>query len=253
MISSASISREVVQRKSSIITRLDRVFWRAVLNATIILISVIWLTPTFGLLVSSFRPADQVATTGWWTAFKTPFAFTLDNYEQVLTSKNIGVSFVNSLIISIPATIMPIMLAALAAYALAWMKFPGRNLLFIIIVALLVVPLQVTLVPVLRLFTGLGLTGTFLAIWLAHTGYGLPFSIYLLRNFFSELPGEMFEAAYMDGASPFVAFYRLALPTSVPALASLAIFQFMWVWNDLLAALIYLGGRPSVAPLTVTL
>src|SRR5260221_1201273 len=226
---------------------------RAPLHLAILLICAVWMIPTIGLLVSSFRPADQVATTGWWTAFKTPFAFTLENYQQVFTSKNIGLSFVNSLIISIPATIMPIMVAAYAAYALAWMQFPGRNLLFVSIVALLIVPLQVTLVPVLRLFTGLGITGTFLAIWLAHTGYGLPFAIYLLRNFFSELPGEMFEAASIDGASPFVAFYRLAVPTSVPALASLAIFQFMWVWNDLLAALIYLGGRPSVAPLTVTL
>jgi alpha-glucoside transport system permease protein len=219
----------------------------------ILLICALWMLPSVGLLVSSFRPADQVATSGWWTAFQTPFTFTLDNYQQVLTAKNMGMSFLNSLTISIPATIMPIVIAAYAAYALAWMKFPGRDVLFVTIVGLLIVPLQVTLVPVLRLFTSLGLTGTFLAIWLAHPGYNLPFAIYLLRNFFSELPGEMFEAAYIDGASPFTAFYRLAVPTSVPALASLAIFQFMWVWNDLLAALIYLGGRPAVAPMTVTI
>ncbi len=226
---------------------------RIPLNLVILFICAIWMLPSVGLLVSSFRPADQVATSGWWTAFQTPFAFTLDNYQQVLSAKNMGMSFLNSLTISIPATIMPIVIAAYAAYALAWMKFPGRDLLFVAIVGLLIVPLQVTLVPVLRLFTSLGLTGTFLAIWLAHTGYNLPFAIYLLRNFFSELPAEMFEAAYIDGASPFTAFYRLAVPTSVPALASLAIFQFMWVWNDLLGALIYLGGRPAVAPMTVTI
>jgi alpha-glucoside transport system permease protein len=164
-----------------------------------------------------------------------------------------GLSFLNSLFISVPATIMTIMLAAFAAYALAWMKFPGRDILFLIIVGLLVVPLQMTLVPVLRLFTGLGITGTFLAIWLAHTGFGLPFAIYLLRNFFGALPRDMFESAYLDGASQFTAFFRLALPTSVAALASLAIFEFMWVWNDLLGALIFLGGRSDVAPMTVTI
>jgi alpha-glucoside transport system permease protein len=145
------------------------------------------------------------------------------------------------------------MVAAFAAYAFSWMEFPGRNVLFILVVGVLVVPLQMTFVPVLRLFNNFGLTGTFLGIWLAHTGYGLPFAIYLLRNFFGGLPREMFESAYLDGASPVTAFFRLALPTSVPALASLAIFQFMWVWNDLLVALIYLGGTPSVAPMTVTI
>jgi alpha-glucoside transport system permease protein len=144
------------------------------------------------------------------------------------------------------------MIAAFAAFAFAWMEFPGRQFLFFVIVGLLVVPIQMTLVPVLRLLTDLGLTGTFPAVWLAHTGYGLPFAIYLLRNFFAELPKEMFESAHMDGATPFTTFFRLALPTSVPALASLGIFQFLWVWNDLLVALMYLGGRPAVAPLTVT-
>ena len=148
---------------------------------------------------------------------------------------------------------MPILIAAFAAYAFAWMRFPGRDLLFFLVVGLLVVPLQMTVIPVLRLFTLLGLTGSFLAIWLAHTGYGLPFAIYLLRNFFSALPRDMFESAYLDGASSSTVFFRLVLPTSVPALASLAIFQFLWVWNDLLVALIYLGGRPDVAPMTVTI
>jgi alpha-glucoside transport system permease protein len=145
------------------------------------------------------------------------------------------------------------MIAAFAAYAFAWMEFPGRDWLFIAVVGLLVVPLQMTLIPVLKIYNRLGLTGTFLGIWLAHTGYGLPFAVYLLRNFFGTLPREMFESAYLDGASAFTAFFRLVLPLSVPAIASLAIFQFMWVWNDLLVALIYLGGYPSVAPMTVTI
>jgi alpha-glucoside transport system permease protein len=163
-----------------------------------------------------------------------------------------GTSFVNSLFVTIPATIIPILIAAFAAYAFAWMKFPGRNLLFVAIVGLLVVPLQMTLIPVLRIFTEIGIVGTFPAIWLAHAGYGLPFAIYLLRNFFAGLPRDLFEAAEVDGASASVIFFRLVLPTSVPAIASLAIFQFLWVWNDLLVALIYLGGRPDVAPMTVT-
>ncbi|HET6484818.1 MAG TPA: carbohydrate ABC transporter permease, partial [Spirochaetia bacterium] len=150
-------------------------------------------------------------------------------------------------------TVMPILIAAFGAYAFAWMKFPGRNALFLVVVALLVVPLQMTLIPVLRIFNALHLTGTFLGIWIAHTGYGLPFAIYLLRNFIGDLPAEMMESAALDGASHPTILFRLVLPTSVPAMASLAIFQFMWVWNDLLVALIYLGGSPPVAPMTVTI
>jgi len=223
------------------------------LHAAIILICLIWITPTLGLLLSSFRPANLVATTGWWEAFKTPIQFTLDNYKQVLTTNNMAPSFINSLMISIPSTVIPIMIAAFAAYAFAWMEFPGRQVLFVVVVGLLVVPLQMTLIPVLRVYTALGVTGTFAGLWLAHAGYGLPFSTYLLRNFFGGLPRDMFESAYLDGATPFTAFFQLALPTSVPALASLAIFQFMWVWNDLLVALIYLGGAPKVAPMTLTI
>lgn len=226
---------------------------RATLHAAVILISLLWLVPTLGLLVSSFRPPEAVTSSGWWTAFQPPVAFTLENYRNVLATYNMWGSFLNSLMVTIPATVIPILIAAYAAYAFAWMSFPGRNFLFFCVVALLVVPLQMTLIPVLKVFTALGITGSFLAIWLAHTGYGLPFAIYLLRNFFSALPRDMFESAYLDGASSSTVFFRLVLPTSVPALASLAIFQFLWVWNDLLVALIYLGGRPDVAPMTVTI
>ena len=226
---------------------------RVVLHAALVIVCLIWLLPTVSLLVNSFRPESEVLTSGWWNAFKLPFQFTLDNYEEVLTQESMGRSFLNSLLISIPATVIPIMVAAFAAYAFAWMEFPGRNALFILVVGLLVVPLQSALIPVLQLTTTLGITGTFPAVWLAHTGFGLPFAIFLLRNFFGQLPKEMFESAYLDGASPTTAFFRLVLPLSVPALASLVIFQFMFVWNDLLVALILVGGTPDVAPMTVSI
>lgn len=251
-MSSISAVRPVEAGRSTT-ARLERFLQKTSLHIAIVIISLVWMVPTVALLVSSFRPANLVATTGWWTAFNPPLHFTLNLYRQALGTAGMGQSFINSLFIAIPATIIPLMVAAFAAYAFAWMEFPGRNLLFVAVVSLLVVPLQMTLIPILRIYNFLGLTGTFLGIWLAHTGYGLPFAVYLLRNFFGALPRDMFESAYLDGASPFTAFFRLVMPLSVPALASLAIFQFMWVWNDLLIALIYLGGTPSVAPMTVTI
>jgi len=226
---------------------------RGPLHVVLIAVSLLWLLPSVGLLISSLRPANLITTTGWWTAFKTPFQFTLENYGHVLSQAHMAQGFANSLLIAIPATVMPILIAAFAGYAFAWMSFPGRNVLFLIVVGLLVIPLQMTLIPVLRFFNVLHLTGTFPGIWIAHTAYGLPFAVYLLRNFMGELPGEMMESAELDGATHAQIFFRLVLPTSIPAIASLAIFQFMWVWNDLLIALIYLGGTPNVAPMTVTI
>ena len=226
---------------------------RAGLHTALILVSVIWMLPTVALFISSLRPSNEVLTSGWWNAFQLPFEFTLQNYQDVLSKNNMAQSFVNSLFITIPATVIPIMVAAFAAYAFAWMDFPGRNLLFVLVVGLLVIPLQSVLIPVLQFTTGLNLSGSFAAVWLAHTGFGLPFAIFLLRNFFGALPREMFESAYLDGASPTTAFFRLVLPLSVPAIASLIIFQFMFVWNDLLVALILVGGTPQVAPMTVTI
>ena len=226
---------------------------RAGVHTALIIISILWLLPTVALFISSFRPSNDVLTNGWWNAFSLPFQFTLQNYADVLGKNNMGTSFINSLFITIPATVIPILVAAYAAYAFAWMNFPGRNLLFILVVGLLVIPLQSALIPVLGFTTSLGLTGSFAAVWLAHTGFGLPFAIFLLRNFFGALPREMFESAYLDGASPTTAFFRLVLPLSVPAIASLVIFQFLFVWNDLLVALILLGGTADVAPMTVTI
>lgn len=226
---------------------------RIFLHAAVILLCFVWLVPSLGLLVSSFRPKNLIAISGWWEAFASPIKFTLDNYSYVLSRGHMGLSFANSLIIAVPSTVMPILVAAYAAYAFAWMRFPFKEGIFLAIVALLVVPLQMTLIPVLRLFNALGLTGSFAGIWLAHTGYGLPFAIYLLRNFMQDLPGSLLESAFLDGASHPQIFFRLILPISVPAIASLAIFKFMWVWNDLLIALIYLGGTAAVAPMTVTM
>ncbi|MFL5651704.1 MAG: carbohydrate ABC transporter permease, partial [Chloroflexota bacterium] len=185
------------------------------------------------------------------TALTPPWQFTFENYEYVLGRSGIDTAFINSFLITVPATVLVVMVAAFAAYAFAWMNFPGRNILFVIVVGLLVVPLQITLIPVLTLFKefqpfGFKLNGTILAVWLAHCGYGLPFAIYLLRNYFGGLPREVFESAAIDGASQSTSFFRLAVPMSVPALASLIIFQFLWVWNDLLVALVFLGPGADV-------
>src|SRR5215212_1634687 len=225
---------------------------RVALHAAVIILVFLWIVPTLGLLINSLRPASEVSSSGWWTALFPPWDFTLDNYARVLDANDLGDSFVNSLFITIPATVIPVMVAAFAAYAFAWMSFPYRNAIFITVVGLLVIPLQSTLIPVLRLLAATGIAGEFLAVWLAHTAYGLPFAIYLLRNYMGGLPREVFESASIDGASPTTAFFRLALPMSVPVIASLAIFQFLFVWNDLLVSLIYIGPTdPENLPMTV--
>ncbi|HET9456887.1 MAG TPA: carbohydrate ABC transporter permease [Candidatus Limnocylindrales bacterium] len=229
-----------------------RQFGRIVLHAIVIALMALWLVPTIGLFINSFRPASDVAGSGWWTALFPPWDFTFANYEHVLNQNNLGDAFINSLFITIPATVIPVMVAAFAGYAFAWMNFPFKNAIFVAIVGLLVIPLQSTLIPVLRLLAGAGIAGEFLAVWLAHTGYGLPFAVYLLRNYMGGLPREVFESASIDGANPATAFFRLALPMSVPVIASLAIFQFLFVWNDLLVSLIYIGPtRSENLPMTV--
>jgi len=224
------------------------------LHTALIVIMILWAIPTVGLFINSFRHSTDAFGTGWWTALFPPYHFTFENYAHVLGQSSLGTNFLNSLFISIPATVIPIFIAAFAAYAFSWMEFPGRNILFVVVVGLLVVPLQATLIPVLSLFASWGIAGTFLAVWLAHTAYGLPFAIYLLRNFMGSLPREVFESAAIDGASPVTSFFRLALPMSVPAIAALAIFQFLFVWNDLLVALIYISiVNPDNLPMTVVI
>ncbi len=307
----------------------SRRFSGFLVNAVLIAICTIWLVPTLGVFVTSFRQSEDIFRSGWWTVFphrslvkvgeiqlppdidpngpieingvthtfeewragvEMPdgrklvwignkrsrlvevyerrwvgfdINLTLENYRNVLTGKEIrfkdamgreivrkgndlGGAFLNSIAVAVPSTIIPILIAAFAAYGFAWMNFPGRKLLFTVVVALLVVPLQIALVPILQDYTALNLNGTFLAIWLAHTGFGLPLAIYLLFNYISELPHETLEAAFIDGASHFTIFTHLILPLSVPALASFAIFQFLWVWNDYLVALVFLGDANRV-------
>ena len=294
-------------------------------------ICTIWLVPTIGLLVSSFRSREALNESGWWSIFPhrewvetrkfdsptgtdpnqpitiegvtatfdqfregvetagkrilwqgnrrlgtivmqeqkwtVNWNFTPENYQRVAASgtvrvrnsdgttsetlgEDIGGAFINTVVVAVPATIIPILIAAFAAYAFAWMKFPLRKLMFAGVVALLVVPLQAAMIPMLRDFVTLKINGTFLAVWLAHTTFGLPLATYLLYNYISQLPNETLEAAFMDGASHFTTFTRLILPLSMPALASFAIFQFIWVWNDYLVGLIFLGGAPSVRVMT---
>ena len=205
----------------------------------------IWPLPTVGLLVTSFRPTTQQFN-GWWNALSNPTQFTIQNYQGALTtgSNPMGGAFLNSLAVSIPATIIPILIAAFAAYAFTFMEFPGRNFFFILIVGLLVIPNQSAFVPLFRLFGAMGINGTFLAVWLVHIGFGMPLAVYILRNYMGTLPKAIIESAKIDGASHFTTFWRLIIPMSFPALASFAIFQFLWVWNDLFVALIFLQGEP---------
>ena len=228
-------------------------FWRAPmleslpLRLSVIIICFLWTLPTAGLLVTSFRNPQLITKTGWWEGLLNMFQpdqWTLSNYGNVLSGDNMGTAFLNSLIVTIPSTVIPITIAAFAAYAFAWIPFRGRGPLFVVVVALLVVPLQMALIPILKIYSGASLYGTFLGIWLAHTAFGLPLAIFLLDNFMSQLPRDLFESAAIDGASAFQTFIRLVLPLSIPALGAFAIFQFLWVWNDLLVALVFLGpGR----------
>jgi alpha-glucoside transport system permease protein len=225
---------------------------RLVIHGVILFALAAWLLPTAGMLVNSVRPTAEVASSGWWTVPFTGGELTLDNYAFVLEREGLLNAFVNSLIIAVPATAIPVALAAFAAYAFAWLHFRGRDWLFVVFVALLAVPLQVTLVPILRLFRETGMSGQFMAVWLAGTGYALPFSVYLLRNAMAELPREVLESAWIDGAGHGRTFLHLILPMTAPAIGALAIFQFLFVWNDLLVTLVILGtSNPQNLPLTV--
>ncbi len=217
-----------------------------------LVIAVLWTLPTFGLLLSSFRPEREVKRTGWWTFFANPDV-TLENYTEVLFggSQPLAGFFVNSILVTIPAVAIPIILATMAAYGFAWTRFPLRDTLFVAIFALQIVPLQVALLPLLEIFVGTGLNGTFWTVWIAHSTFALPLAIFLLHNSMREIPAELVEAARVDGAGHVRIFTTIMLPLMKPAIAAFAVFQFLWVWNDLLVALVFAGGTADVAPLTV--
>ena len=235
---------------------------------TILVVVALWLIPAAGVLITSFRPEALVEDSGWWTVLGHPFRsgeWTLENYRLALDAGGFQNAFLNSLAVAIPSTVIPIAIAAFAAYAFSWMEFRGRYVMFVLVVGLMVVPLQMALIPILRLYTegatiggvpilpDLDLNGTFLGIWLAHTAFGLPLATYLLRNYIGSLPSSIIESAKIDGADHFTIFWRLVVPLSVPALAAFAIFQFLWVWNDLLVAYVFLGGTRQTRVITIAL
>jgi alpha-glucoside transport system permease protein len=246
----ATIESAVQIRAQTRSERLVRLLTRTPLHFALIGIALLWLVPTVGLALTSFRKPPAIASSGWWHSL-TQWDWTLHNYDSVITATGMGHAWVNSVIITVPATLLPLTLGALAAFGFAWVPFPFRDTLFLLIVALMIVPIQTSLVPLLKLFAQYGhLNQHYYGIWLAHTAFGLPLAVFLLRNFFVTLPKDLIEAARIDGASNLAIFRRIVVPLSVPALASFAIFQFLWVWNDLLMALIFVSD-PHKQPMTV--
>ncbi|GAA1015044.1 sugar ABC transporter permease [Acrocarpospora pleiomorpha] len=209
-----------------------------VLQVVLVLVAVFWLVPTLGLLVVSLRAEADNNSSGWWTLFTKPAQLTLENYGNLLAS-GFSSSFWNTVLITVPATLLVIGIAATAAYAFAWIEFPGRDALFLVVIALLVVPVQIALIPIAKLYGALGIFGSIAGVVLFHVAFGLPFAIFLLRNFFAGIPRELLEASRMDGAPEWRIFATVVFPLAKPAIASLGIFQFLWVWNDLLVALVY--------------
>jgi alpha-glucoside transport system permease protein len=228
----------------SLSSRLVAVISRTPIHVALGIVALVWLIPTVGLLVTSFRPRSDIQVTGWWESLLT-FRFTLENYDQVLTAQGMAQGFINSVMISVPSTLLPLTIASLAAYALAWLPIRGRDTIFLAIVACMLVPVQVAFIPVLQLFAPTGVTRGFLAIWIMHTAFALPFGIFLLRNFFVQLPRDLIEAGRIDGAGHFAIFRKVVVPLSVPGIAAYGIFQFLWVWNDLLMALVFVQQRAN--------
>jgi alpha-glucoside transport system permease protein len=253
-MSVTTTTRETTGARATVSTleRLGYRLQRLPLHLVIAIFIAIWIVPTLGLVINSFRSVQDMSSAGWWTVLFPPHGFSLASYQQVLETENVATSIVNSILITIPATVIQLAIATMGAYAFAWMKFPGKDLFFIVIVGLMVVPIQMTLIPVLQIFKATGLAGTFIAVWLAHSGYGLPFEVFLLRNYLGGLPREIFESAEVDGAGHAIRFLRIAVPMTVPAIASLTIFVFLGVWNDLLVSLTYLGSSPN-RPFTVVI
>ncbi|MFF9326672.1 carbohydrate ABC transporter permease [Streptomyces sp. NPDC014776] len=217
----------------------------------LIVVGLFWLVPTIGLLISSLRTPQDMSASGWWTVFTEPSQLTFDSYSKLLQNPDITDSLLNTVLITVPATVLVVVIGSLAGYAFAWMEFPGRDWWFLAVVGLLVVPVQVALIPIAELFGKIGLFGTILGVILFHVGFGLPFAVFLLRNFFAEIPRELLEAARLDGAGELRLFARVVMPLGGPAIASLGIFQFLWVWNDMLVALVF--TKSGTQPITVAL
>jgi alpha-glucoside transport system permease protein len=237
-------------QEDSAASRIVRVLGKAPVHLLLVFVGIVWLVPTLGLLFTSLLAPSDLAQEGWWQVFTEPARMTWDNYDAVLTNETIRNALWTTVLIAVGGTLLPIIIAAMAGYAFAWLEFPGRDWLFILVIALLVVPLQMALIPMFKLYNTLGIFDTVLSLILFHTAFGLPFAIFLLRNFFIGIPKDLMEAARIDGASEVRIFVRLILPLGLPAIASLAIFQFLWTWNDLLVALTF--GRET-QPITVAI
>ncbi|MFJ6832216.1 carbohydrate ABC transporter permease [Streptomyces sp. NPDC091209] len=222
-----------------------------VLRVFLLLVGLFWLVPTIGLLLSSLRRPEDMSASGWWKVFTAPSQLTLDSYQKLLENSDITNSLLNTVLITVPATVLVVVIGSLAGYAFAWMEFPGRDWWFLAVVGLLVVPVQVALIPIAELFGKIGIFGSITGVVLFHVGYGLPFAVFLLRNFFAEIPRELLEAARLDGAGELRLFVRVVMPLGGPAIASLGIFQFLWVWNDMLVALVFSDSGSQ--PITVAL
>lgn len=235
----------------SIATRLAARLGGGILRVFLLLVGLFWLLPTLGLLLSSFRSPTDIASSGWWTSLTAPTQFTVDNYQELLSNSQVTSSLVNTVLIAVPATLLVVVVGSLAGYAFACMDFRGRDWWFLLVVGLLVVPIQIALIPVARLFGDIGIFGDITGVVLFHTAFGLPFAIFLLRNFFAEIPRELLEAARLDGAGEIRLFTTVVMPLGGPAIASLGIFQFLWVWNDMLVALIFANSDSQ--PITVAL
>ncbi len=240
-----------VRPKRGAIGRVADFLSRGVVNVILTIVAVFWLVPTVGLFLSSFRSSTDNSSSGWWTVFTAPAQLTIQNYQSLLGNAQFMGSFWNTIAITVPATILVVVIGSLAAYAFSWLKFRGRDTLLIVVIVLLAVPVQVALIPIAKLYGSVGLFGSILGVILFHTAFGLPFAIFLLRNFFTQVPGELMEAARLDGASEWLIFRRVILPLGMPAIASLAIFQFLWVWNDMLVALIFTNATSQ--PITVAI
>jgi alpha-glucoside transport system permease protein len=247
---SATVERTAPEVSESAATRILRVLGKTPVYLLLVFIGLLWLVPTIGLLFTSLLAPAEIGRTGWWHVVTQPSLATLDNYRTLFENDAITSAIWTTVWISVGATILPILIGALAAYAFAWLEFPGRDWLFLVVVALLVVPIQMALIPIFSLYNDVGLYDTILGLILFHTAFGLPFAIFLLRNFFIGIPRDLLEAARIDGASELRIFVRLILPLGLPAIASLAIFQFLWVWNDLLVALTF---ARDTQPITVAI